>query len=159
MMVRDVTPRDAPAWLRLRRALWPHHAEADHAAEIREFLEGCAPEPIAVLVVADGAGQLIGFAELSIRAYAEGCHTDRVAYLEGWYVVPDARNRGVGRALIAAAEAWGRSQGCVEFASDAELTNDASAAAHQAVGVIEVERVLAQGPEARRVGPQREGPK
>ena len=141
MMVRAVTPRDAPAWLRLRRALWPHHAETAHAAEIREFLEGCAPEPLAVLVVADGAGQLIGFAELSIRAYAEGCHTDRVAYLEGWYVVPDARDRGVGRALIAAAEAWGRSQGCVEFASDAELTNDASAAAHQAVGFIEVGRV------------------
>jgi len=70
MMVRDVTPSDAPAWLRLRRALWPHHAEAAHAAEITEFLEGHAPEPLAVLVVADGAGQLIGFAELSIRAYA-----------------------------------------------------------------------------------------
>jgi len=42
---------------------------------------------------------------------------------------------------FAAAEAWGRSQGCVEFASDAELTNDASAAAHQAVGFIEVGRV------------------
>jgi len=141
MMVRAVTPSDAPAWLRLRRALWPHHAESEHAAEITEFLEGRAREPLAVLVVADGADRLIGFGELSIRAYAEGCHTDRVAYLEGWYVVPDARNRGVGRALIAAAEEWGRSQGCVEFASDAELTNDASAAAHKALGFTEVGRV------------------
>ena len=141
MMVRAVTPSDAPAWLRLRCALWPHHAESEHAAEITEFLEGRAREPLAVLVVADGADRLIGFGELSIRAYAEGCHTDRVAYLEGWYVVPDARNRGVGRALIAAAEEWGRSQGCVEFASDAELTNDASAAAHKALGFTEVGRV------------------
>jgi len=85
MMVRAVTPSDAPAWLRLRRALWPHHAESEHAAEITEFLEGRAPEPLAVLVVPDGADRLIGFGELSIRAYAEGCHTDRVAYLEGWY--------------------------------------------------------------------------
>jgi aminoglycoside 6'-N-acetyltransferase I len=141
MIVRAVTPSDAPAWLRLRRALWPHHAESEHAAEITEFLEGRAREPLAVLVVADGADRLIGFGELSIRAYAEGCHTDRVAYLEGWYVVPDARNRGVGRALIAAAEEWGRAQGCVEFASDAELTNDASAAAHKALGFTEVGRV------------------
>ncbi len=40
--VRAVTPSDAPAWLRLRRALWPHHAESEHAAEITEFLEGRA---------------------------------------------------------------------------------------------------------------------
>jgi len=121
--------------------LWPHHAASAHAADITEFLGGRAPEPLAVLVAADGADQVIGVAELSIRAYAEGCDTDRVAYLEGWYVVPDARNQGVGRALIAAAAAWGRSQGCVEFASDAELTNDASAAAHTALGFTEVGRI------------------
>lgn len=141
MIVRDVTASDAPAWLRLRQVLWPQQAESEHAAEITEFLEGHAREPLAVLVAADGAHQLIGFAELSVRAYAEGCHSDRVAYLEGWYVVPDARNQGIGRALLAAAEAWGRSQGCVELASDAELTNDTSAAAHRALGFVEVARV------------------
>jgi aminoglycoside 6'-N-acetyltransferase I len=141
MIVRDVRARDAPAWLRLRHALWPDQVESEHAAEITEFLEGRSGESLAVLVAANGADQLMGFAELSIRAYAEGCHTDRVAYLEGWYVVPDARNEGVGRALIAGAEAWGRSQGCVEFASDAELTNDASAAAHKALGFTEVGQV------------------
>ena len=141
MIVRKVAPSDASAWLRLRHALWPSHSESRHAAEIAAFLHGHAREPLAVLVVADGADQPVGFAELSIRAYAEGCRTDRVAYLEGWYVVPEARNEGVGHALIAAAEAWGRSQGCVEFASDAELTNDASAAAHTALGFVEVGRV------------------
>jgi len=141
MIVRVLTPRDAPAWLRMRRALWPHHAESEHAAEITAFLDGHAREPLAVLVAADGANQLIGFAELSIRAYAEGCRTDRVAYLEGWYVIPEARDKRVGRALIAAAEDWARAQGCVELASDAELTNDASAAAHKAVGFMEVGQV------------------
>src|SRR2546429_1463983 len=139
--VRAAKQSDAAAWLQLRHALWPEGSEADHREAIDRFFGGDAREPLAVLLAEDGAGCPIGLAELSIRAYAEGCHTDRVAYLEGWYVVPDARNRGVGRALIAAAEVWGRSQGCVEFASDAELTNDASAAAHQAVGFIEVGRV------------------
>ena len=80
----------------------------------------------------------VGFAELSIRAYAEGCRSDRVAYLEGWFVGPEARGRGVGRTLIAAAENWGRSQRCSEFASDAQPDNDVSAAAHRALGFTEV---------------------
>ena len=79
-----------------------------------------------------------GLAELSIRAYAEGCSSDRVAYVEGWFVVPQARGHGVGRALIAAAEEWGRSQGCRELASDAEPDNAVSAAAHRALGFSEV---------------------
>jgi aminoglycoside 6'-N-acetyltransferase I len=85
----------------------------------------------------DDRGAAVGFAELSIRAYAEDCTTDRVAYLEGWYVVPDARRQGVGRALMAAAETWGRSQGCTEFGSDALLDNDVSEAAHLALGFEE----------------------
>ena len=129
------------SWLRLRCALWPEGSESEHASEITEFLEGRAREPLAVLVAEDGADRLIGCVELSVRGYAEGCRSDRVAYLEGWYVVPDARRRGVGRALIAAAEDWGRSLGCTEFASDAELTNDASAAAHLALGFTEVAQV------------------
>src|SRR5207244_3391878 len=83
-----------------------------------------AQEPLAVLLAEDGARGRVGLAELSIRPYAEGCQGDRVAYLEGWFVVPGARGRGVGRALIAAAEDWGRAQGCREFASDAEPDND-----------------------------------
>ena len=61
-----------------------------------------------------------------------------MAYLEGWFVVPEARGRGVGRELIAAAEEWGRSQGCCEFASDTQADNEVSTAAHRALGFMEV---------------------
>jgi aminoglycoside 6'-N-acetyltransferase I len=44
----------------------------------------------------------------------------------------------VGRALIAAAERWGRQEGCTEFASDAEPDNEVSRRAHSAVGFEEV---------------------
>ncbi len=136
--VRAVHPADAAAWLELRRALWPEGSVAEHREEIAQFFAGEAPEPLAVLLALDGAGCPVGFAELSIRANAEGCRSDRVAYLEGWFVVPEARRHGVGRALVAAAEEWGRSQGCREFASDTEPDNDISAAAHGALGFSEV---------------------
>jgi aminoglycoside 6'-N-acetyltransferase I len=76
--------------------------------------------------------------ELSIRPYAEGCAPGRVAFLEGWYVAPHARRRGVGRALLAAAEQWGRAQGCAEMASDTPAHNTLGAAAHKALGFEEV---------------------
>lgn len=140
-IVRHVTPPDAPAWLDLRRALWPHASQADHARDVADFLEGRARMPLAVLLAQDGAGIAVGFAELSIRPYAEGCHSDRVAYLEGWYVIPEARRHGIGRSLIAAAEEWARAKGCTEFASDAELENYGSATAHEALGFAEVVRI------------------
>lgn len=136
--VRPAQPSDAPAWLVLRRALWPEGSETEHREEVERFFTGATSEPLAVLLAEDGAGCPVGFAELSIRAYAEGCRDDRVAYLEGWFVVPVARRRGVGRALIGAAEEWGRSQGCREFASDTQLDNDTGAAAHRALGFTEV---------------------
>ena len=63
---------------------------------------------------------------------------NRVAYLEGWFVLPETRVRGVGRALVLAAEEWGRSQGCREFASDADPHNDVSRAAHCALGFADM---------------------
>lgn len=136
--VRLAKRNDAAAWLQLRRALWPGGSEREHRQEIDRFFAGPAREPLAVLLAEDGAGAPLGFVELSIRAHAEGCRTDRVAYLEGWFVVPTARRHGVGRALIAAAEEWGRSQGCSEFASDAQPDNDVSTIAHSSVGFTEV---------------------
>jgi aminoglycoside 6'-N-acetyltransferase I len=136
--VRSATARDASAWLGLRHALWPEGSAAEHREEIDRFFRGEATDPLAVLLAEDATGQAVGLAELSIRPHAEGCHSDRVAYLEGWFVVPDARGCGVGQALVAVAEEWGRSKGCREFASDTQSGNAVSAAAHRALGFREV---------------------
>jgi aminoglycoside 6'-N-acetyltransferase I len=132
--VRAAEPADAAAWLGLRHQLWPEGSEAEHRSEIERFFAGRAREPLAVLLAEDPAGRAIGLAELSIRGCAEGCRTERVAYLEGWFVEPGARTRGVGRALVAASEDWARAQGCTEFASDTQPDNLAGAAAHLALG-------------------------
>jgi aminoglycoside 6'-N-acetyltransferase I len=136
--VRHITSEDAATWLAMRRALWPEADDGEHAGEVERFFRGEAREPAAVLLAEDGDGGAVGFAELSVRPYAEGCRSDRVAYLEGWWVAPGARRQGVGRALVEAACAWGRGEGCPELASDAEADNQLSAAAHSALGFEEV---------------------
>jgi aminoglycoside 6'-N-acetyltransferase I len=136
--VRHITSEDAAAWLAMRRALWPETDDGQHADEIERYFRGDVREPAAVLLVEEADGRAIGFAELSIRPYAEGCRSDRVAYLEGWWVAPGGRRQGVGRALVEAAVEWGRAQGCAEMASDAEAENESSAAAHSALGFEEV---------------------
>jgi|SRR6185503_17573238 aminoglycoside 6'-N-acetyltransferase I len=136
IQVRSATSSDSEAWVRMRCALWPDDADAWHRQEVSRFFAGELREPLETLIAVDGSAA-VGFAELSIRPYAEDCVTDRVAYLEGWYVVPESRRRGVGRALVEAAEEWARAQGCAEFASDALLDNHVSAAAHTALGFLE----------------------
>lgn len=136
--VRQAGPDDREAWLSLRRQLWPEGGEEEHAAEIAEYFDGRARAPHAVMLAFDASCRPVGFAELSIRWCAEGCQTDWVAYLEGWYVETESRRSGVGRALVEAAERWARDQGCSEFASDAEMANETSARAHTAVGFEEV---------------------
>jgi aminoglycoside 6'-N-acetyltransferase I len=139
--VRPVVHEDAAAWLRMRQALWPEDDGGGHAQEIDAFLAGRLKMPLAVLVAVDDADRPIGFVELFIRSYAEACETDRVAYLEGWYVEPEFRRQGVGSTLVAAAEQWGRDQGCTEFGSDALIDNTISAAAHAALGFVETVQI------------------
>ena len=143
MEIRELRPHERPAWRELRTLLWPAIAGEGSAVSEREeneILE--SPERNAVLVADDG-GRLVGFVEVALRDWAEGCRTRPVGYVEGWYVRPERRRAGVGRALIEAAERWTLSRGCTEIASDAELSNALSHRAHAALGFTEIERLVA----------------
>jgi len=100
------------------------------------------PETQLVLVADGPDGKLAGFLEASIRPFVEDCESENVGYLEGWYVDPEHRRRGLGRKLVGAAESWARSRGCTEMASDAELGNDMSLAAHTQLGYEETSRLV-----------------
>jgi aminoglycoside 6'-N-acetyltransferase I len=137
IIIRRVQPIDRAEWLRLRLALWPEpqHKPSDLESEMEEII--AAPEqPVFVAIGPEGG--LCGFLEVSIHSEAEGCSTDRIGYLEGWYVDPDMRSRRIGRKLVEAAEQWAREQGCTEMASDTTPNYPLSTEAHARLGYQEV---------------------
>ncbi|HEY2798555.1 MAG TPA: GNAT family N-acetyltransferase [Thermoanaerobaculia bacterium] len=140
--VRPARPADTAALVRMRRALWPEGSAAEHRSELLRYFRGRSREPLGVLIAETERGRPVGFAEVSIRAYAEDCSTDRVGFLEGWWVAPGERRKGVGRLLMEASEAWARKRRCLEFASDALPGNRASIAAHRALGFADAGTVV-----------------
>jgi aminoglycoside 6'-N-acetyltransferase I len=147
--IRVLTPSDLSAWVELRRQLWPHHKFEDLAKDAADLLLTAddgrfrrASMPATVLLAEMSAGRIVGFAEVDLRPYADGCQSSPVGYLEGWYVVPEHRGKNVGRALVLGAEDWARNQGCTEMASDTGLENTDSQKAHHALGYEEVDRMV-----------------
>ena len=140
MTVRPAIPADHEAWLQMREALWPE-SRHDHEREIAAHFDE-PPDSAECFVVEVPEGGLVGFAEVGLRGYAEGCLSSPVGYLEGIFVDPAHRARGMGRALVEAAEQWARRKGCSEMASDRELHNEPSGVFHRALGYEEVERIV-----------------
>jgi len=124
----------------MRTALWPETTQDQHRKEM-EFTVSYADRYN--VCVCEDQGSLVGFAEVLLREWAEGCTSSPVGYLEGWYVVSRVRHAGVGKMLLKAAEDWARSRGCTEMASDTELGNEVSEAAHLELGFQVAAQVIA----------------
>lgn len=130
-----------PGWLRLRQALWPEAGREEHLLEMATF--AADPQRYGQFIAYSPSHEAIGLAEVSLRSdHVNGTHTSPVAFLEGLYVVPQARRKGVAAALVEAACAWARRAGCREIASDAVLENSIGHVVHRALGFEETERVV-----------------
>jgi aminoglycoside 6'-N-acetyltransferase I len=146
--------------VRMRKLLFPSCPDDQQRAELEVYFastprapgtvgnEGCFVVERPDAEIKAGAPALCGFAEVMLRSHAEGAweHTTRgrlgIAVLEAWWVDPDARRKGVGEALVSACEKWAREQGSPVLASDAELDNLDSHAAHQRLGFEEAGRLV-----------------
>ncbi len=140
MQTRTIEPGDHNEWLRLRSALWPECEVSTLEAEMADILADHDNQ--VAFVAVRPTGTLGGFVEASIHPHAIGCDTRPVGYLEGWYVDQDLRGTGIGRRLLAAAESWALSRGCVEMASDTLFDNEGGFSAHRACGYIVTGRLI-----------------
>jgi aminoglycoside 6'-N-acetyltransferase I len=129
----------------MRASLWPDASFNEHLSELEAGMTrpGQPGFPVVVLVAEDPPGTLIGFLEASLRSHADGCDPSRpVGFVEGWFVTEEDRRKGVGRALMGAAEEWARAHGCREMASDALIDNKGSEPAHTGLGFEVVDRCV-----------------
>ncbi len=123
----------------LALSLWPDHEKAEFMQEFSEL----AGREDAVVFLEMLDGQAVGFAQCQLRYdYVEGTSSSPVGYLEGIYVKPAFRGRGVAKAMLAACETWAREKGCREFASDCELSNQDSLYFHLHSGFSEAGRII-----------------
>jgi aminoglycoside 6'-N-acetyltransferase I len=139
MHVRRLDSVDIPRWIELRAELWPDQSRDELDAEGRLSLTA---DPPLTVFVAEIDEALAGFIELGLRSVAEGCSSSPVPYVEGWYVQIASRRRGIGGALMRAAETWCRELGYRELGSDALADNRLSRIAHAALGFEEVETLV-----------------
>jgi aminoglycoside 6'-N-acetyltransferase I len=130
---------DAAAWAEMRAALWP--------GEKRDGLRSGALAMLAsneawAFLAETQAGEPVGFAEVEVRKYANGCESMPVPFLEAIFVQPRFRRRGVGRALIGHIRGFLVARGFRELGSDALIDNHVSHEAHRGWGFSETERVV-----------------
>ena len=129
--IRPLAAEDEMAWGKLRHALWPAEEEEALRGEMGAILSR-ADAP--VWLAYDVTGAAIGLIEIEIRDEAPGSDGQPVPYIEGWYVVPEWRGRGVGGALVRAAEEWALALGHTRMASDTTPEYPLSPEAHAALG-------------------------
>jgi aminoglycoside 6'-N-acetyltransferase I len=141
LIIRETQDTNDPDWLRLRGEFIPELDRSQQADFLGAFARDSAG--FCAFIASDEKGQAQGFAEVSIRTdYVNGCRYRPALFLEGIYVRPECRGRGIARALCDAAGQWGRDNGCREFASDVYHDDHDSLAAHAGLGFEVSEQVI-----------------
>lgn len=112
-LIRSALPSDEPAW----RQLWRGYCEfyetrlPDEVTR-RTWARILDPDSAVMCIVAEVQGQVVGFAHCVV--HENTWETQPVCYLEDLYVLPSAREGGIGTALLEwlrnamRAEGWAR---------------------------------------------------
>jgi aminoglycoside 6'-N-acetyltransferase I len=138
-VIRQMGSADRSVWAEMRATLWPDQNSTAHVVELDEIL--CSDDSWGFITeTIDGTP--VGFAEVAIRKYANGCTSGPVPFLEGIWVKAEFRRQGVGRRLMEKVEEFLAQRGFREIGSDAEIDNRISHAAHSGWGFTETERVV-----------------
>ena len=113
--IRPAAAGDAATVALLADAMGGHDGASANPAVGAVYLEALEDERVRILVAED-AGQVIGYAEVQARPYVlDGV---RQGWLAALCVAPGRRSQGVGAALVEAVDAAAAALGCDEVAVD-----------------------------------------
>lgn len=138
-MIRKAKMNDLPVLTELALELWPQHAADKMYYDLGKIMT--AGESVFFLAYAEEVP--VGYAQCQLRHdYVEGTETSPVGYLEGIYVKAAAREQGFASKLMKACEDWARAEGCIEFASDCHIDDEAGLMFHLKLGFKEANRII-----------------
>ncbi len=138
-MIYKAEKKDASVIASLAIQMWENHTIEDLAEEFEHTIE--SEDGVIFLKQIDG--QAVGFAQCQLRHdYVEGTESSPVGYLEGVFILPGYRKRGLAVELLNTCEKWAKERGCSEFASDCELVNEDSLNFHMKAGFTEANRII-----------------
>ncbi len=130
----------------MRCKLWQ-----DPCPEYKEAEWLFAKSNFVVWLAETDAGEPMAFLEAQTCNRADGCDSDCILYIEGWYVEPEFQHQGIGSKLMQTAEDYARACGWKEIASDALIDNHISHEAHKKLGFVEVDRQISYMKKLREI--------
>jgi len=120
--------------------LWPDCTEKELREEFSEML-GASRDKVFLALEREKA---VAFIHVAVRRdYVEGSTSSPTGYVEGIYVRPMYRRKGISHRLVEKGEEWLKEKGCKEIGSDIEMDNHLSYQFHTEIGFKEVNRLIA----------------
>ena len=147
--VRPATPRDLDAVVALRIALLREHPDHPIYGRLRPEIDRRARELFSAqlrarnetILLAELAGEVVGIIRCVESIGSPLLEPARYAYVSSAYVRPDARRRGVLRALVTEIERWCRARGLDQMRLHNVAGSLAAERAWEALGFAVVEQV------------------
>ncbi len=130
--IRQATVTDLNAIVPLFDAYRRFYRQLSEPERVRQFLFDRFANNQSIVLLALVDGRAIGFTQLypSFSSTALG----RILILNDLFVDPEARCKGVGRALLRAAAEYGRNAGAVRLVLSTEVSNTTAQAVYEKAG-------------------------
>lgn len=143
IMIKKITACDYQALATLRHKSWPQDSISAHHKDItalfdkdRSLYAGRAG------FIAYDDSYAVGFIELSLRPYVNGCLDSPVGFIEGLYCAPDYDKEALSLSFISKATTWAKDNGARELATDTYLENTIAQKDHQRWGFQATEKIV-----------------
>ncbi|MDR7870695.1 MAG: GNAT family N-acetyltransferase [Tissierellaceae bacterium] len=124
----------------LALALWSNNEKQDLIKSDLIYIIGHLSNRV---LLAKSDEDYIGFIHMSIRnGFVEGADTSPVGYVEGIYVKPDFRRKGVAKELYHAGLEWLRSKKCTQIGADIGIDSNMCPDFYLDIGFKEANRII-----------------